>query len=166
MIVEKLRILAKNMADVLAAALWLWVACTPPLSYTTSRLKSLVPPTVIAEFTDIYNTLHAFTKTQPLQLSPITMTLQHASVTRLYLPSTNYSPTVLEYVTSTSCFFHLVHIGMTLTTMVDQHSYTADFSTRSSQTQQNRATPRDFNLHTSYVIANPPRRESTHYRCI
>ena len=134
MVMEKLRILAKN-TDVLAAALRLWVACTPPLSYTTSRLESLVPPTVIAEFTDIYNTLHAFTKTQPPHLSPITTTLQRASVTRLYLPSTNYSPTVLEYVTSTSCFFHPVHIGMTLTTMADQHSYTADFSARSSQTQ-------------------------------
>ena len=38
---EKLGILAKN-ADVLAAALRLWVACTPPLSYTTNRLES--PP--------------------------------------------------------------------------------------------------------------------------
>ena len=41
MVTERLRILAKN-ADVLAAALRLWVACTPPLSYTTSRLES--PP--------------------------------------------------------------------------------------------------------------------------
>ena len=88
MIVEKLRILAKN-TDVLAAALRLWVACTPPLSYTTSRLESLVPPTVIAEFTDIYNTLHAFTKTQPPQLSPITLTndltacLRHKAVPSL-----------------------------------------------------------------------------------
>ena len=39
--VEKLGILAKN-ADVLAAALRLWVACTPPLSYATNRLES--PP--------------------------------------------------------------------------------------------------------------------------
>jgi hypothetical protein len=39
--VEKLEILAKN-ADSLAAALRLWVACTPPLSYATNRLKS--PP--------------------------------------------------------------------------------------------------------------------------
>lgn len=39
--VEKLEILAKN-ADALAAALRLWVACTPPLSYATNRLES--PP--------------------------------------------------------------------------------------------------------------------------
>ena len=39
--VEKLGILAKN-ADALAAALRLWVACTPPLPYATSRLES--PP--------------------------------------------------------------------------------------------------------------------------
>jgi len=38
---EKLGILAKN-ADALAAALRLWVACTPPLSYTINRLES--PP--------------------------------------------------------------------------------------------------------------------------
>ena len=39
--VEKLGILAKN-ADVLAAALRLWVACSPPLSHATHRLES--PP--------------------------------------------------------------------------------------------------------------------------
>ncbi|KAF9783201.1 hypothetical protein BJ322DRAFT_140937 [Thelephora terrestris] len=39
--VEKLKILAKN-ADGLAAAIRLWVACTPPLSYATNRLES--PP--------------------------------------------------------------------------------------------------------------------------
>jgi hypothetical protein len=41
MTVENLEILAKN-ADVLAAALRLWIACTPPLSYATDRLDS--PP--------------------------------------------------------------------------------------------------------------------------
>ena len=39
--IGKLEILAKN-ADALAAALRLWVACTPPLSYATNRLES--PP--------------------------------------------------------------------------------------------------------------------------
>ena len=39
--VEKLGILARN-ADLLAAALRLWVACTPPLSYASNRLES--PP--------------------------------------------------------------------------------------------------------------------------
>ena len=39
--VDKLGVLAKN-ADILAAALRLWVACTPPLSYVTNRLES--PP--------------------------------------------------------------------------------------------------------------------------
>ena len=38
---ERLRTLAKN-ADVLAAALRLWVACVPPLSHATSRLEA--PP--------------------------------------------------------------------------------------------------------------------------
>lgn len=38
---EKLRILARNV-DALAAALRLWVACTPPLSYATNCLES--PP--------------------------------------------------------------------------------------------------------------------------
>ena len=41
MTMENLGVLAKNV-DVLAAALRLWVACTPPLSYLTNRLKS--PP--------------------------------------------------------------------------------------------------------------------------
>jgi len=41
MTVDNFEILAKN-ADALAAALRLWVACTPPLSYATNRLES--PP--------------------------------------------------------------------------------------------------------------------------